>query len=807
MKLRSLMLGLCALPLAVQAETLLRVDASQPAPAPLEGGIATGSSQAPGGHSLGINSRYLRRDGQPWLPVMGELHYSRVAPARWAAELHKMKAAGVDIVATYIIWNHHAPQPGPLHWDGQNDLRRFVRLAHAAGLQVFLRVGPWVHAEVRYGGLPDWIVERLPTRRDDPRYLAEVAHFFNAIGQQVRGLLWKDGGPVIGVQLENEYNLGGAGQGAGHIRTLKSLVRAAGLDVPYYTVTGWDQTLYPSGEVTPVFGSYPDEPWAASSKALGPKESYAFRFGTRVSGDLGAQTKGGRQGTAETDSARTPFLGAEYGAGLPAMYRRRTLLAPEDVAAMLPVQLGSGLNLLGYYMFHGGRNPMHGLTSMEESTRSGGYNDTPAINYDFQAPLGPDGQQRPVLGHLRPLHYFLNDFGDRLAPLSVARPAQTPSDHRDLSTPRYAARSDGHSAYLFFNSHVRQHPLPALQGVRFQVDLAEGSVSLPSAPVDIPGGSYFIWPVQMQLDGVRLRYASVQPIARLNEGQRGSLYVFSSQDGIAPEFAFAPEYSACIHTAHGQQQSDSTQALVHGLQPSLEIALTVTCPGQRPVRILLLSAAQARQLTIGTLRGQRRLVLSEAAAWFEHGALLLETHGQPQLSAAIYPALAAGAKASLPLTRSADGIFERISASAPERSLPVHTSALQSAQSVPPIAIGGPAKAALQPTPETWSRAAAWRIEHGATAGEALLEIDFEGDMARLYEDKHLRDDWYYNGQRWQIAIASGRARSYELSVLPLRADAPIYLPDRARPDFAGQSQTAQLRSVRLLPRYQLRIP
>lgn len=161
----------------------------------------------------------------------------------------------------------------------------------------------------------------------------------------------------------------------------------AGIDVPFYTVTGWDQTLYPSGEVVPVFGGYQDEPWATSKTELPPKETYAFRFDTRVSGDLGAQTRATQQGTAETDMDRTPFLGAEYGAGLPAMYRRRTLVSPDDIASTLPVQMGSGVNLMGYYMFHGGRNPV-GMTTMEESTRTGGYNDTPAINYDFNAPLG-----------------------------------------------------------------------------------------------------------------------------------------------------------------------------------------------------------------------------------------------------------------------------------------------------------------------------------------------------------------------------------------------------------------------------------
>ena len=106
-------------------------------------------------------------------------------------------------------------------------------------------------------------------------------------------------------------------------------------------------------------------------------------------------------------------------------------LAGDDIAAMLPVQLGSGVNLLGYYMFHGGRNPVReGGPALEESSLSGGYNDTPRINYDFQAPLGPEGQQRPVMGKMRPWHYFLAEHGPRLATMTPRRPERTPGQPR-----------------------------------------------------------------------------------------------------------------------------------------------------------------------------------------------------------------------------------------------------------------------------------------------------------------------------------------------------------------------------------------
>ncbi|MGO4843354.1 beta-galactosidase, partial [Rhizobiaceae sp. 2RAB30] len=82
---------------------------------------------------------------------MGEFHYTRYPPENWNAELAKMKAQGVDIVATYIIWNHHEERAGQFNWAGDRDLKRFVALAKANGLMVVIRIGPWAHGEVRWG--------------------------------------------------------------------------------------------------------------------------------------------------------------------------------------------------------------------------------------------------------------------------------------------------------------------------------------------------------------------------------------------------------------------------------------------------------------------------------------------------------------------------------------------------------------------------------------------------------------------------------------------------------------------------------
>lgn len=785
------MLTLCAgLALAAlgqaHADTLLKLDARAAAPAPTTGHLQLGTARSPKGHTLAVNNQYLLHDGKPWLPVMGEYHFSRAPAAQWDAQLRLMKAAGIDIVASYVFWNHHEERHGRFNWKGNHDLRRFVQLAHAAGLQVVVRLGPWAHGESRYGGIPDWVVDKMPTRGNDAEYMGHVERLYAEIGAQIKGLLWKDGGPVIGVQIENEYNIRGPGKGEEHIGALKKVALKAGMDVPLYTVTGWDGTVYPSGEVTPVFGGYPDEPWATSTQELPPKETHAFRFDTRVSGDLGAQTQSHAPGTAETDKDKVPFLGAEYGPGLPAMYRRRTLVSPDDIAAMLPVQIGSGVNLFGYYMFHGGRNPVSAAdTGLEESTLSGGYNDTPRISYDFQAPLGPDGQQRPVLTKLRPFHYFLREHGAALATMTVRQPERSPATPADLQTPRWSVRSNGDSGFLFFNNHVRQYAMPAQVGVRFEVQLPGGRVTLPSTPVDIPNGAYFVWPINLDLDGVKLRHATAQPVTRVNAGAQGIVHVFATTAGIPAEFAL-PDGIKTLKPDANQLQGIGTSK-------------------GRAVSVLLLAPEQVEQLSVLDIAGQRRLVFSGEQAWVAEGKLQLRGIGPQPLRAAVFPALPTPRAAGLKVSQ--DGLLQRLELAGIDAQPTLQISATRKAGNAPRILKGGLANAAVQPVPEAFATAATWSLKLPAKlppkAEDLLLELDFVGDIGRVFAGTKMLDDWYYNGQRWQIGLrqfALKPGAELQLSVLPLRADAPVYIDAAHRPVFAaGQTQVAELRGARLL--------
>jgi hypothetical protein len=623
--------------------------------------------------------------------------------------------------------------------------------------------------------------------------------------------MWKDGGPVVIVQLENEYNLTGPGQGPQHIATLKKMAIAHGFDAPLYTVTGWDHTHYPSDEVAPVFGGYPDEPWNASPNKLSPREPYAFRFGSRTGADLGAQTRSSQIGTADAEGAKTPFLGAEFGGGVPAMYRRRPVIAPDDLGSMVTVQLGSGVNLYGYYMFHGGRNPGLGSDAIQESTGSGGYNDVPRIGYDFQAPLGQYGQVRPVMGTLRPLHLFMETFGETLAPMTVRVPAVVPKAREDLTTPRFAVRSDGKSGFVFMSNYVRQYPMAAQNDVRFQVDLAKGPLTFPSQAVDVPSGAYFIWPFNMDLAGANLAWATAQPVTHLT-ADGVETYVFFTAGGMPAEFAF--EGARSVKASSGKVTREGGRTLVRGSKTGLGEAISLTAPNGKRVRILLLDKADAGKVSIFRLAGQDRLVLSDDPVFADEQGLDLRSVGETGFRFGVYPALKTAPTGDLALRAAGqDGVFQMFEASAQARAINIKVTPLRPARTASPLAVGGPPRAALEPMPEQFGRSAAWTIEapKGALDGvnDVFLRIDYKGDVGRLFSGVRMLDDHYFDGRAWEVGLkrfAAEAAEPLTLTVLPLRQDAPIYIEDGYRPQIAQGGQVAEVVSVTAVPEYRLRV-
>lgn len=190
----------------------------------------------PQGIELAVNSRCWEKNGEPVFPIMGEMHYSRVPSQNWETELCKMKALGIQVVSSYHIWLHHEPEKGQFRFSGSYDVRRFVQLCQKCGLLFVARIGPWAHGEVRNGGFPDYVAH-LRTRTNDPDYLMAVRRYFTALFQQLNGLFWKDGGPIVAVQIENEL----ANQPE-HLALLKKMACEIGFEVPFTPLQAGRQT-------------------------------------------------------------------------------------------------------------------------------------------------------------------------------------------------------------------------------------------------------------------------------------------------------------------------------------------------------------------------------------------------------------------------------------------------------------------------------------------------------------------------------------------------------------------------------------
>ncbi|MEK7271082.1 MAG: beta-galactosidase, partial [Planctomycetota bacterium] len=370
----------------------------------------------PGGREISANSRHLTLDGQPWLPVMGEIHFSRYPCAGWEDALLKMKAGGITVVAAYLFWLHHEEVEGCFEWGGDRDVRRFIELCARHGLWAYPRLGPWAHGEARNGGFPDWLSAKCgrEVRRDAEPYLACVRRYYGEIAAQLRGLLWRDGGPIIGIQLENEL-----AADPGHIVTLKRMAREAALDVPLYTMTGWGPAQVPEDEVIPVFGGYPDAPWDrhVDEWSRSARRGYFFsdlRDDSRIGADL--RQPGGLGGLS--DLSRYPYGTCETGGGVQVTYHRRPFIAPDDVVALAYAKLGCGSNLQGYYMYHGGSHPLGRFSATHESQATGYPNDVPTISYDFQAPLGVPISVTPSARSMR-MRWSLSAIVSATAPVGL----------------------------------------------------------------------------------------------------------------------------------------------------------------------------------------------------------------------------------------------------------------------------------------------------------------------------------------------------------------------------------------------------
>lgn len=477
------------------------------------------------GQTVKWDSKSLLFDGKRVVPVMGEIHYSRIPENEWRQELQKMKAGGVTMIANYVFWNHVEEKEGVFDWSKQRSLRHFLELCKDENLPVVLRIGPFCHGEVRCGGIPDWILEKnVELRSEDPKFLHYVKLLYRQIFTQVQGLLWKDGGPVVACQFDNEY--GGEGS---YLMALKHIAQEIGFDLPFYTRTGWPElkTPIPYGEMIPLYGDYADGFWDRSIKETAGDYWKAFNFKPfRSSSAIASEQLKEGNGRITKGDELYPFFTCELGGGMMTSYHRRVYVYPQDAYSLAIVKLGSGSNLLGYYMYHGGTNPEgHAYLNEMQRTPYTNWNDLPVKTYDFQAPLGEFGQKNPHYYILRKLHLFMHDYGETLASMDTSFPqADKPQTKGIDSYLRWSYRQKDNSAFVFVNNYERLQNITDKKGVQFEVC----GVKFPQKKMIVPAGTCCIFPVN--IDGIQ--YATAQIVAKRD----GKIYL-EQIAGIPTEIA------------------------------------------------------------------------------------------------------------------------------------------------------------------------------------------------------------------------------------------------------------------------------
>ena len=620
-------------------------------------------------------------DGRRVCPVMGEVHYSRIPADEWSGEVRKMKDGGVTIIACYVFWNHIEETEGLFDWSGQRNLRQFLEVCKAENMPVVLRIGPFCHGEVRCGGIPDWLFGKgCKMRSEDPVFLKYTERIYRQIFTQVQGLQWKDGGPVMAMQFDNEYR----GHGS-YLMALKRMANEIGFDLPFYTRTGWPELAspVPFGEMIPLYGDYADGFWERSLEETAGNYYKAFNFKAfRSSTAIATEQLGDQKEKLNEGDEQYPYFTCELGGGMMTAYHRRPYVYPEDAYSMAIVKLGSGSNLLGYYMYHGGTNP-DGKTWLNEMQRTPAtnYNDMPVKTYDFQAPLGEFGQYNPHYFMLRKIHLFMQDWGDILAPMEASFPCKQDIKKGDDSFLRWAVRSKDGSGFIFINNYERLQNLSAKKGVQLEAC----GVKLPK--LNIPAGTMCILPVN--IDGIR--YATAQLIAKRD----GKIYLEQIK-GIPTTLAVG---NKVLRNVKAKGTNVPVYKNIYLLTPNQAERLFLDDEGHHDVAI--------KAPTINKIR--------------EAGKLRTITIGVN--------------------------------------------------------------KVAEEPSDEDFNQAAVYTIDlPDVDRTDLLLNIDYRGDVARLYADGKLIDDNFYNGRPFLYGLwrLPKDCKHLELRIMPLQKDMPVYFPREA---------------------------
>lgn len=323
-----------------------------------------------GKHSFSLGQKDFLLDGKPFQMISGEMHPARIPAEYWRHRIQMAKAMGCNTIAAYIFWNYQEPTEGVFDFKNDNhDVARFVQICQEEGMWVLFRPGPYVCAEWELGGIPPYLL-RIPDiklRCRDSRYMSAVERYFGELSKQIKPLLVTNGGPILMVQIENEY--GSFGNDREYLEDLRKMWIRNGCDVPFYTADGATPYMLEAGNID----------------------------GAAIGLDSGSN-----EGDFEQAAKRNPNVPAFSSETYPGWLTHwGEKWARPDTAGLLKevkflLDTKRSFNL---YVIHGGTN-----FGFSAGANSGGKGYEPDLtSYDYDAPISEQGQPTPKYWALRNL--------------------------------------------------------------------------------------------------------------------------------------------------------------------------------------------------------------------------------------------------------------------------------------------------------------------------------------------------------------------------------------------------------------------
>ncbi|TAH72754.1 MAG: beta-galactosidase [Anaerolineaceae bacterium] len=773
---------------------------------------------SPSGNHIYFSNYYMVQNEKPYFAICGEAHFSRMDEAMWEDEVIKMKMGGLNIIATYVFWIHHEEIEGEFDWSGNKNLRKFVKICNKHDMQVILRVGPFDHGECRNGGFPDWIYGRpFDIRSNSEGYLFYTRRLFRAIGEQVKGLMFKDGGPIIGTQIENEYEHASApwemttenskewivsgSQGAAHMQKLKDIAIEEGLDTPFYTATAWGGSCAPVEVTFPLWGGYAFRPWMF----YGDIEEHPATAEYLMNDFHNNASPQYYNFDPEYPKEDFPFACCEMGGGMTVFYQYRFQLPYESVGAMAAVKVASGCNFLGYYMYHGGTNP-HG-----KKTPFLNENAVPKFSYDYQAAVGEFGQIRDSFKFLKLQHLLYKNFEELMCNTKTVLPPEAALQQpEETDTLRYAIRvNEEGRGFLFINNYQDHAEVHDQKDFALTLSLDTGTVRVPEVgTLNLSANANAILPIQLELDGILLRYATTQLITKITNQKGEIYYFFFAIPGMRSEYSIDKQFITAVHG--GCAQTDTT------VEVFSDVHSEIICKNHenKVIHLCTLPISDAMNFWQFKIGGVDRIMITNATVLPQETGIRLECRDQEEeVIVKVFPPATVSAVCKEVETKGKEGVFDvyELSVQVPQVALSVEDKSTvndENAGELKRPVVGSPitstkvvnARAEIHIAPESFDN-----------VKQLILQVDYIGDIGYAFIDGKMIHDNFCNGATWEIDLMPYKdeiiAKGLYLYISPYKEGAKVHSESAMAARYeSADKQIAEIHEVQAVGVYDIPI-